>query len=268
MNIDQLIESLSENTPDPDQVLASVGHKRRTARNRMYAASGGLAVAVAAVVTGVLLHGAGPGSTAAESAPANGIAAPAASPAGRAPQMGTASGLNDGAGSTASCSTVRLQAELAEAVRKGASVIVGYGTLAGGSATAHGTSGATTPYYSLTLKSVQTLAGPAVTSGSVAWVAEASQASASPASASPSATPSTEVFGIVSPAAPGTPGPVLQAATVADGQVILSGSGCLNIAAGSPLASTFGPSANGQFNAGVVTRIPLATAEKIATQSG
>jgi len=268
MNIDQLIESLSENAPDPDQVLASVGRKRRTARNRMYTASGGLAVAVAAVVAGVLLHGASAGSAASESAPANGIAAPAVSPGGRAPQLGTASGLNDGAGSAASCGTARLQAELAAAVRKGASVIVGYGTLAGGSATVHGTSGATTPYYSLTLKSVQTLAGPAVTSGSIAWVAEASQASASPASASPPATPSAEVFGIVSPAAPGAPGPVLQAATVANGQVLLSGSGCLNIAADSPLASTFGPSENGQFNAGVITRIPLATAEQIATQSG
>ena len=67
-------------------------------------------------------------------------------------------------------SSATIRAEMAELAAETANERA---TLAGGSATAHGTSGATTPYYSLTLKSVQTLAGPAVTSGSIAWVAEA-----------------------------------------------------------------------------------------------
>ncbi len=58
MNIDQLTESLSGNAPEPDHVLASFGRKRRAARNRMFATSGGLAVAIVAVVAGVLLRGA------------------------------------------------------------------------------------------------------------------------------------------------------------------------------------------------------------------
>ena len=137
MNIDQLMESLSENAPDAGDVLASFGRKRRTARNRMYATSGGLAVAVVTVVAGVLLHGVGTNTAStAESRPAAGIAAPAATPAGRAPAFGQNDVPNgssrSSASSAASCGTVRLQADLAEAVRKGASVIVGYGTLASG----------------------------------------------------------------------------------------------------------------------------------------
>ena len=97
MNIDQLMESLSENAPDPDHVLASLRRKRRAARNRMYAASGGLAVAVVAVVAGVQLHGLGAGgTTSSESAPASGMAA-AAAPSGRLAN-GTASSASAASG--------------------------------------------------------------------------------------------------------------------------------------------------------------------------
>ncbi|MCW2929098.1 MAG: hypothetical protein JWM19_60 [Actinomycetia bacterium] len=278
MNIDQLMESLSENAPDTGDVLASFGRKRRTARNRMYTASGGLAVAVVAVVVGVLLHGAGTGGTStAESRPVAGVAMPAATPALRSPGFAQGAASND---SAAACDAVRLQANLAEAVRKGASVIVGYGTLTSGSAAVHGAGGGASAYYSLTLRSVQTIAGPKVTSGSIAWIAGAipvagTSASSGTASAQPpDFAPGGELFGIVSPsAASGTPGPVLQAAPVSDGQVLLSGPGCWDItASGSQQGEVFGPSQEGPRSAlgpaNRITEVPLTTAEKLAAQAG
>ena len=284
MNIDQLMESLSENAPDPDHVLASFGRKRRAARNRMYAASGGLAVAVVAVVVGVLLRGVGSGTgTVAESAPASGYSGPAAVPAaqGAARSASAASGANTYFGA-AGCGNAQLQEELAEAVRKGASVIVGYGTLTSGARAVHGAGSDAPVYYSLTLRSVRTLAGPTVTSGSIAWIAGASPAAGSSASAGSGTATATaqprafaaagELFGVVSPSAgPGAPGPVLQAAEVADGQVLLSGAGCWDVSASGlrqGLAVTFGPSGPALSGAGVITRVPLAEAEKLAAAAG
>jgi hypothetical protein len=285
VNIDQLMESLSENAPDAGDVLASFGRKRRTARNRMYATSGGLAVAVVAVAAGVLLHGVGTNTAStAESGPAAGIAAPAATPAGRPPALGQDNVPNgssrSSASSAASCGTVRLQADLAEAVRKGASVIVGYGTLASGSAAVHGAGSDAPAYYSLTLRSVQTLAGPTVTSGSIAWIAGAtpvasagSSASSGSASAEPPAfAPGGELFGIVSPsAASGIPGPVLQAAPVSDGQVLLSSPGCWDITGGSLPGAIFGgasrPAHTTLAPPDRITEVPLATARNLAAQS-
>ncbi len=81
--------------------------------------------------------------------------------------------------------------------------------------------------------------------------------------------PGGELFGIVSPpAASGAPGPVLQAATVADGQVLLRGAGCWDFAVSYSAAAGTGSSSAAQSSAGVVTGIPLATAEKLAVQSG
>jgi hypothetical protein len=285
VNIDQLMESLSGNAPDPGRVLASVGRKRRAARNRMYAASGGLAVAVVAVVAGVLLHGLGAdGGTAAESAPSSSFSGPALAPAAQgAAHSGAASGAS--AASGAACGTARLQAELAQAVRNGASVIVGHATLTSGAAV-QGAGSDAPAYYSLTLRSVRTLAGPTVTSGSVAWIAGASPAAGASASASagtatapgtataqPRAFPAGgELFGVVAPSAtPGAPGPVLQAAQVAGGQVVLSGAGCWDVSASGSrhgLATTSGLSGPAQSSADVITKVPLATAEKLAASAG
>jgi hypothetical protein len=292
VNIDQLMESLSENAPDPDHVLASFGRKRHAARSRMYAACGGLAVAVVAVVAGVLLHGAGAARTlSAQSAPAEGAAVPAAapnSPNGGLVRNGSASSASTSSGA-AGCGTARLQEELAEAVRKGASVIVGYATLTSGAAAAQGAGSDATAYYSLTLRPVRTLAGPAVTSGSIAWIAGPSPAAGASAgggsstatapgtaTAQPRTVPSAgELFGVVVPSAgAGAPGPVLQGAQVTNGQVVLSGAGCWDItvpASGSHqgLAFTFGPSLGpAQSGAGVITEVPLATAEKLAAAAG
>lgn len=273
MIIDQLMESLSGNAPDPDHVLASFGRKRRAARNRMYAASGGLAVV--AVVVGVLLQGLGAGGTplAESSSPAAGTAVPATAPSGRLAN-GTASSASADSGA-AGCGTARLQADLAEAVRMGASVIVGYGTLTSGAAAVHGAGGKGRAYYSLALRSVRTLAGPRVTSGSIAWIAGSSPTAGSSASARPgtaTAQPRTfpaagGLFGVVSSSATsGAPGPVLQAAEVADGQVVLSGAGCWDVSASGSLhglAVTCGSSSPAQSGAGVITKVPLAAAEKL-----
>jgi hypothetical protein len=275
VNIDQLMESLSENAPDPHQVLASVGGKRRAARNRMYAASSGLAVAVVAVVAAMLLHGLGAGGTPLAASSSTAVSATALS-----------GGLSNGtaasapAASSAACGTRQVQAELAQAVRNGASVIVGYGTLTTGAAVVHEAGSGSLAYYSLTLRSVRTLAGPTVTSGSIAWIAGASPTAGSGASASPGTAPATaqpaigDLFGVVSPpAGPGAPGPVLRAAQVANGQVVLSGASCWDItvpASGSRQGRASTPRLSGpvQSGADVITEVPLATAERLAAAAG
>jgi hypothetical protein len=276
MNIDELMESLSGNAPDTDHVLASLRRKRRAARNRMYAASGGLAVVVLAVAAGVLLHGATTGSgTAAESSPANGAAVPAAGGAGGLSQNGLSSRAATIAGGAQGCSDLWLQIQLAEAVRKGASVIVGYGSLTPGSA-AQGTGSHSPAYYSVTLRSVRTLAGPAVMPGSIAWITvpgvgvSAGSATASPRQ--PAFSPGGEVFGIVSsPATAGAPGPVLMAAPVTNGQVLLAGPGCWDItAAGQAFGFASTPTLHVPQPPRAeepITKVPLATAEKLAAQS-
>jgi hypothetical protein len=312
VNIDQLMESLSGSSPDPDHVLSAFHRKRRAARNRMYAASGGLAVAVVAVLVGVLLRGVAPShQTASGSAPAagGGLSAPAAAPqASGAPSK---NGSASSASGAASCDAASLQGVLTQAVRQGASVIVGYGTLTG-AGTAQAASGGGTgsssaaTYYALTLRSVRTLAGPTVKSAAIVWVAEKSQGSSTsqgsaggssaspgsagagsaspgntgsgsaPASAQPRAfTPDSEFFGIVSPAASGAPGPLLQAAPVVNGQVLLSRAGCWNITVSASIpASASGsssqaaaPAIYGSSDAQSVTDVPLTTAEKLAAQS-
>jgi hypothetical protein len=169
---------------------------------------------------------------------------------------------------------VQLDADLAQAVRKGASVIVGYATLTSGTAAVPGTGSHAPAYYSLTLRSVRTLAGPTVTSGSIAWIAGASPGPrGGAATAQSQAFPASgELFGVVSPSAgSGVPGPVLQAAPVASGQVLLRGGGCWDTAASGLTppepASTFG-SAAAPAGADAITKVPLATAEKLAAQSG
>jgi hypothetical protein len=292
VNIDQLMESMSGSAPDPDHVLASFDRKRRAARNRMYKASGGLAVAVVAIVGGVLLGSLASGHPAAsQSAAAGGVlSAPAAAPqATGAPSKNGSASMASGA---ASCDAASLQGVLSQAVRQGSSVVVGYGTLTGSAFGVQGAAASGTPaYYSLTLRSVRTLAGPAVKSTAIVWIAERSQgSSASPGGASPGSTGSGsapaaaqagafpqggELFGIVSPAASGAPGPLLQAAPVVNGQVLLSRAGCWDIAV-SASGPAYGSSSSGQAalpavlglpGAGGITDVPLATAEKLAVQS-
>jgi hypothetical protein len=170
----------------------------------------------------------------------------------------------------AACTPGALAQMLAQAVRSGASVIVGSATLTGGPAAGHAAAGSAT-YYSVTLRSVRTLAGPPVASGAVAWITGAS-ASAAAASAAPAmVAPGGQLFGIVYPAAgSGPPGPVLRATAVIGGQLILSRDGCWDAAAfpaslPQGIALTFGPSPAGHPAS---TEIPLAAAEKDAQGDG
>jgi hypothetical protein len=178
-----------------------------------------------------------------------------------------------------------LQAQLAQAVRSGGSVIIGYGTQTSGTAAVPGTGSTALTYYSVTLRSVQTLAGPAVSSGRTAWVAgtsasgsagSGSQSSAS-AAAAPLARalpPDGEFFGIVSPpATSGAPGPVLQAAPVTNGNVQLRGPGCWDITASGSgslheFAQVSGPPVPGSSDKAAITDISLATAEYLASKAG
>jgi hypothetical protein len=285
VNIDQLMESLSDSAPDPDHVLASFHRKRHAARSRMYAASGGLGVAVAAVVIGVVLSSiAGGRPTMSSSAAAGAMNAPAASGPAAAPYNGSAAGVASGSAESAAaaCGAGWLQAQLAQAVRSGGSVIIGYGTQPSGAAPVQVNAALT--YYPVTLRSVQTLAGPTV-SGRIAWVAGTSSsgsagsgsASSASASAEPLARalpPDGEFFGIVSPpAASGAPGPVLQAAPVTKGNVQLRGPGCWDITASGSgslheFAQAAAPSAAGSSGKAAIIDVPLATAEYLATKAG
>jgi hypothetical protein len=294
VNIDQLRDSLSGNDPNEGSVLGLVYKKRRAARQRMYAASGGLAVVVVAVLGGFLLRGVSLGGAAASSSSA--AAAAAAPNAGAssaegasgaagpflAPQAtpGERSGFS-GSGSSASCAGESLKGQLAMAVQQGASIIVGYGT-ASGTSTAGRVAGGL-PYYEVTLRSVQTLAGPEIRSGSAAWVQGSTGTSSAGTSVTPEGqslwVPGGELFGVVTPAGKGgtTPFTVLRAAPVTGGQVIFSLDECWNIAGLpghmyfgpiSPLPSPLNGSANnGGATAGVLPRslyaVPLAEVEKL-----
>jgi hypothetical protein len=68
------------------------------------------------------------------------------------------------------CTGAPLKSQLAAAVQSGASVIVATGTLTGKSVTGDAAADGAPAFYAMTLQSVQTLRGPAVASGSTAWV--------------------------------------------------------------------------------------------------
>jgi hypothetical protein len=271
MNIDQLLDAMADSDPSPNAVLAMVGRKRRAARaRRIYAATSAAAV-VAVVVLGLFLHGMSPGSQSqSASAPAGAFSGPAAVPA--------ANGLSSGAGSqagsagefsgdlsTGACSQAALGQILSRAVRSGASVIVGTATLASNPVGHTAGSGSAT-YYPVTLTSVRTLAGPSVAAGAVVWIPGASLSASRADTGRPPPAPDSQVFGIVdSPAHSALPGPVLQAAPVDGGEVIVSSGGCWNtIAFPAPLpqglAITPGPRP-------ASPEIPLAAAEKLAMKA-
>jgi hypothetical protein len=243
VNLGQLTESLSGNDPSPPAVMALVERKRRAARRRVYAASAGLAVvvAVAAVAGGVLLAGK-PASTVAGFAPA---AAPAVPHAGRpsaTPGAEAMPGTAPRASEDASCPAGSLRNQLTAAVHDGASLIIGYGTASGASGSPAGA------YSPLTLRSVQTLAGPPVRSGSTAWAREATAGGQSlPAAGS-------EIFAIATPTATSTGTvAVLRLASVVNGQVIFSADGCWNVT-GVPAS----PARSGYA-------VPLAAVEELAS---
>jgi len=122
------------------------------------------------------------------------------------------------------CASVSLPEALALARRGGASVIVANGSLTGKTA-AHGQI-----YYKMALRSVTTLSGPAVASGSAGWIASPQGPGGPIPGADAGALWATDghLFAIAWPAREtGTAvGPVLRVAPVVHGQVIFSSAGC------------------------------------------
>lgn len=298
MNIDQLLDSLAENDPNEFGVLAQVARKRRAARQRLYATSGGLAVVAAAIAAILILpgiHFGSPTASTSSSAAAGAVAGPGPVPAGVAPAASGSGSSSGNSGSAASCAGVPLRQDIANALRSGASVVVGYAMQTGTSQAGDPAAGGAPAYYAVTLRSVQTLAGPPIASGSAAWVpgaasgAPASGTGANGAASSGGAlstpegevlwAPGGELFAILSPHADGAPrGPVLRSAPIINGKVIFSSYGCWN-PAGLPgstyiggTAQVFGPAhPNGSqdrplaLSGESLYAVPLAAVEKVAT---
>lgn len=304
MNIDQLLDSLGENDPNPLRVMTQVEHKRRIARNRLYTVSGGLAAVAAAIVVIAVLPGIKFGSptssssSAASGSEAGGPAAGSAGSAGSAPHAANGAGPEpgpSGSRSAASCAGVPLQRAITMALRDGGSVIVGYGTQTGSSVGGNTAQGGAPAYYAVTLSSVRTLAGPRITSGSTAWVPGAASGASAAGTGSAGTgssggavsgsegealwAPDGELFAIVSPQAAGSPNsPVLRSAPVIDGKVIFSSYGCWSVT-GLPATpysgggvQVFGPvHPNGSASKPLFVRgesleaVPLADVEKVAS---
>jgi hypothetical protein len=286
VNIDQLLESLAENDPNTFRVMTQFERKRRTARNRWYAASGGLAVAAAAIAAVALLPAINFGSATMSSSSAAGSAAEPASLPQATPRPASGEGASSPAyysGSLPSCAAVPLRQAITTAVRQGGSVIVGYGTATGTSVAGNQATGGAPAYYAVTLRSVRTLAGPKVASGSTAWIPGSISAGTAGTASSPEGgtlwAPDGQLFAIVTPTVAGSPrGPVLRSAPVINGQVIFSSYGCWDVAGlqARPYGGTaqiFGPvrvSSGAErplaLSSEPLYAVPLASVEKIASE--
>ncbi len=290
MNLDELYDAMSANDPDPRGVLAELQRKRRRGRQRMLAASGGMAVIlVIAVITGAVVHGlsggtpvAGMSSSAAvpaASAPAAGSASGSAGPqqngAASAPRASSQSGQASSGGTSTSCAAVPLKDAIASAVRGGASVIVATGKLTGQSVTGNIATAGAPAFYAMTLSSVQTLRGPAIASGSTAWVPGPAPGAAVSPEGSALLGPDGKVFAIASPKAAthGLVGPTLRLAPIVGGDVVFSSAGCWDVTglqasqyrARTPLKSVPGGLEFAADAAGHgLYAVPLATVEQIA----
>lgn len=245
MDLDQLAAALAQHGADPEPVMAAFRAKRRRrARNRNLTIGGGLAAV--AIVAGVAA--AQPWATAPR-------------PAGTAQPTGQAVGNG--------CASISLPETLAMARQGGASVIVADGSLTGKTALNE-------IYHEMILRSVQTLSGPAIATGSTGWI----ESSRGPAGPIPGADAGTlwatdgRLFAIAWPAREtGTAvGPVLRVAPVVDGQVIFSSAGCWDTAglptrpysgqlAEIPGSNSYTRAAPGGFHA-----VPLTTVEQLISR--
>jgi hypothetical protein len=237
VDLEQLTAALAQHDADPDAVMAAFRGKRRHARNRNLA-TGGLAAAAIVAVVAVLQ----PWAT-----PSNGPVNPPAA---------------------TGCAVVSLRQTLAEARQLGASVIVATGSLTGKTA-ANGEI-----YYQMILRSVQTLSGPAITSGSTGWIGS----QRGPAGLIPGADAGAlwatngRLFAIASTArqAGTAVGPVLRIAPVVHDQVIFSSAGCWDTAGlpsqpyHGPLAETPGSSSYARAAPNGFHAVPLTTVKQIA----
>lgn len=204
MNREELMAALTEHDADPGAVMAAFRAKRgRRSRNRGLAACGGLATAGIIAAAAVLQPWAPTQS--------HTVARRTSQPPVTSPASG--------------CATVSIPQTLATARRSGASVIIAVGSLTSKTAVSSGQ-----VYYQMRLRSVRTLSGPAIASGSTGWIGS----TRGPAGPIPSADAGAlwgadgRLFAIAWPArVVGTSvGPVLHVAPVAGSSVILSSAGC------------------------------------------
>lgn len=251
MDREQLMAALAMHDADPDAVMVSFRTKRRRrARNRGLAACGGLA-AVGIVAAVAVLK---PWASALPPTAAHGTSGP--------PTTSPASG----------CASVSMPDTLATARRGGASVIVAVGSLTGKTAVSGGQ-----VYYQMSLRSVRTLSGPPIASGSTGWIGS----TRGPAGPIPSADAGAlwgadgRLFAIAWPArvTGTTVGPVLHLAPVVGSRVILSSAGCWD-SAGLPsrpfrgrLAEIPGSKSYLRATPGGFHAVPLATIERLARSS-
>jgi hypothetical protein len=216
--------------------------KRAGARHRM-AAAGGVAAVVLAVIAGVALRGANLGGPAASSSASAVTAAPLPTGASGRPAAGQAqrAGAAPAGGSglpaaspaavwtsAASCPGLPLKSQLAAALQRGGSVIVATGTLTGKSVTADPATAGAPAFYAMTLQSVQTLRGPAVASGSTAWIPGPARGTSANPENSALLAPGGRLFAIAWPtAATRDPvGPALQLAPIVGADVVFTPYGC------------------------------------------
>jgi hypothetical protein len=168
---------------------------------------------------------------------------------------------------TSGCGSVSLPETLAMARQGGASVIVATGSLTGETAQVH---------HQMVLRSVRTLSGPVVVSGSTGWLNSALGPSGPIPGADAGAlwAPDGRLFAIVWPArVTGTAvGPVLRVAPVVDDQVIFSSAGCWDTA-GLPsrpyhgrLAEVPGSDSYARATPNGFHAVPLATVEQLLTE--
>jgi hypothetical protein len=175
---------------------------------------------------------------------------------------------------------VPLKDSIAAALRSGASVIIATGRLTWKSVTASPATAGAPAFYAMTLSSVQTLRGPAIAPGSVAWVpGPAPGSSAGPENSALLATGG-RVFAIATPrsASHGPAGPVLRLAPVVGGDVVFTPYGCWDVSGLRPSqyqgTARLEPVPSGPVVSGAARpaesglyAVPLATVEQVVAQA-
>ena len=130
-----------------------------------------------------------------------------------------------------SCTGVPLKTQLAAAVRGGASLIVAVAAMTGKSVTGNQATAGRPAFYAVTLASVETLRGPAVTPRSAAWIPGPAPGTAATPENSSLLAPGGRLFAIAWPqAATRDPaGPWLQLAPVVGADVVFTPYGCWDL---------------------------------------
>jgi hypothetical protein len=185
-----------------------------------------------------------------------------------------------GPGSAADCTGAPLKTQLAAAVRAGASLITAVGTPTGRSETGNPSPAGAPAFYALTLTAVQTLRGPAVSSGSTAWAQGPARGTPATPVNSALLAPGGRLFAIAWPRAVthAPVGPVLQLAPVVGTDVVFTPYACWNLTGlvpdqyqestplrpvpgGANYGGTHQAAENGLYT------VPLATVERLAASA-